>query len=108
MQEMIEIANSQPNELLANPDVVQLVSDPFLGSLVFAAGPAQFGPDLQKEAGVLEQVVRVEPSTSCVEPTNAEQVRGRIAIVSRGNCMFIEKARVLQSIGAVGMIVIGK
>merc|ERR1719431_2256540 len=31
---------------------------------------------------------------------------GRIVVVERGDCMFVEKARVLQSLGAVGGIVL--
>ena len=56
MQEMIDLANSQANEHHAAPNVVQLTSDPFLGNLFFEAGPAQFGPDLQKETGVRDHV----------------------------------------------------
>ena len=31
---------------------------------------------------------------------------GRIVVVERGDCMFVEKARVLQALGAVGGIVL--
>ena len=36
---------------------------------------------------------------------NGESMWGKIVIVERGDCMFVEKARVLQSLGAVGGIV---
>ena len=37
---------------------------------------------------------------------NGEAMVGRIVVVERGDCMFVEKARVVQSLGAVGGIVL--
>ena len=35
-------------------------------------------------------------------------VPGRIVIMERGDCMFVDKARLIESAGALGGIVIGK
>lgn len=75
------------------------------------AGPAQFGLDLSSaDDGVRGQVARL-PSAfdSCklVEKRDpAMNVEGRILMVPRGQCMFIEKARVAQRMGAIGLIVV--
>lgn len=49
-----------------------------------------------------------EPYSGCSEITNAEYVRGHIALLQRGQCMFAEKARHIQKAGAIGGIVIGQ
>lgn len=49
-----------------------------------------------------------EPYSGCTEITNAEYVRGHIALLQRGQCMFAEKARHIQQAGAIGGIVIGE
>ena len=37
---------------------------------------------------------------------NGEAMVGKIGVVERGDCMFVEKARVVQRLGAVGGIVL--
>lgn len=49
-----------------------------------------------------------EPYSGCAEITNAEYVRGHIALLQRGQCMFAEKARHILKAGAIGGIVIGE
>lgn len=49
-----------------------------------------------------------EPYSGCSEITNPEYVRGHIALLQRGQCMFAEKARHIQKAGAIGGIVIGE
>uniref|UniRef100_A0A665X1G5 alpha-1,2-Mannosidase n=1 Tax=Echeneis naucrates TaxID=173247 RepID=A0A665X1G5_ECHNA len=83
------------------PHVVQLISPPFLGQTVLTAGPAKFGMDLSKqEHGV------TSPYTACGPIDNAVELKGRIALVLRGDCMFAAKARRLQEAGAIGVIFI--
>lgn len=53
-------------------------------------------------------VTVAEPYSGCAEITNAEYVRGHIALLQRGQCMFAEKARHIQKAGAIGGIVIGE
>lgn len=85
---------------------VQLVGVPHLGSTWFKAGPAQFGPQLTED-GLRGPVAQAEPLEACtvLEGAAAERVRGRIVLVRRGGCMFIEKARFLQAAGVVGAVV---
>lgn len=46
------------------------------------------------------------PLTACKPLLNPDRLNGVIAIVERGECMFVEKARRLEAAGAVGVIVI--
>ena len=70
-------------------------------------GPAQFGYDLSTQRSVEAKIVIIKPFSGCGEITNAEEdVRGKIAIMQRGDCMLIVKARAVEEMGAVGGIVI--
>lgn len=53
-------------------------------------------------------ILKASPYTACGEITNAPAVRGQIALVLRGGCMFAAKARRLQAAGAIGVIFIGE
>nr|DBA18211.1 TPA: hypothetical protein GDO54_016486 [Pyxicephalus adspersus] len=107
MQEMIELSSQQQKEQQLPPRAVQIVSHPFYGRVVLTAGPAQFGMDLSKNvAGTRGFVAKAEPYSGCSEITNSENIKGRIALMQRGQCMFAEKARNVQKSGAIGGIVI--
>ncbi|KAK1155812.1 ER degradation-enhancing alpha-mannosidase-like protein 3 [Acipenser oxyrinchus oxyrinchus] len=96
-----------PEEEVIEPLAVQIISPPFLGRVVLTAGPAKFGMDLAKnEHGVKASVVKSAPYTACSAITNAEELRGRIALAVRGECMFASKARRLQEAGVAGVIFI--
>uniref|UniRef100_A0A3B4TRI5 alpha-1,2-Mannosidase n=1 Tax=Seriola dumerili TaxID=41447 RepID=A0A3B4TRI5_SERDU len=89
------------------PHVVQLISPPFLGRTVLTAGPAKFGMDLSKqEHGVKGSIVKASPYTACGPIDNTVELKGRIALALRGDCMFAAKARRLQEAGAIGVIFI--
>lgn len=106
MQEMIEFSSQQQKEQLP-PRAVQIVSHPFYGRVVLTAGPAQFGMDLSKDdAEARGFVVKSEPYNACAEITNPDAIKGKIALMQRGQCMFAEKARNVQKAGAMGGIVI--
>ncbi|KAM3600172.1 uncharacterized protein V6R79_019007 [Siganus canaliculatus] len=99
--------NQAPEEEEVVPHVVQLISPPFLGRTVLTAGPAKFGVDLTKqEHGVKGSIVKASPYTACMAIDNALELRGRIALALRGDCMFAAKARRLQEAGAIGVIFI--
>jgi hypothetical protein len=76
-----------------------------------AVGDASFGPPLSNPpvAGQLMPVVDQADGTGIAcDPLgalNALAVRGNVALVDRGTCDFVTKARNVQAAGAVGMIV---
>ena len=74
-------------------------------------GVAQFGPPLASPglSGEVIPVVDTPPDTglACTplsEP-NARAVRGKIALIDRGACTFVEKVNNVQNAGAIGAII---
>lgn len=53
-------------------------------------------------------IVKASPYTACGPIDNAVELKGRIALALRGDCMFAVKARWLQEAGAIGAIFIGE
>ncbi|MDQ1813333.1 peptidase [Massilia sp. CCM 9210] len=74
-------------------------------------GDAAFGPQLGQNAVTGELMPVVDQPNggglACtpLSPANAMAVRGNIALVDRGACTFVTKARILQNAGARGMVV---
>ncbi|KAJ8395872.1 hypothetical protein AAFF_G00027550 [Aldrovandia affinis] len=104
---LIAELSQTPEEEEVVPLIVQLISPPFLGRMVLTAGPAKFGMDLTKqEHGVKGSIAKSAPYSACGPIENAEELRGRIALALRGDCMFAAKARRLQEAGVIGVIFI--
>ncbi|CAF1229558.1 unnamed protein product [Rotaria magnacalcarata] len=86
--------------------VIPLVTPP-LGKLVsLSVGSAQFGKQLHGKLGIFAQLHVAQPFSGCSELFFPHHHYSRIAIVRRGDCMFIEKARQLERVQAAGGIVI--
>jgi hypothetical protein len=80
---------------------------------VYQFGTAQFGPPLSAP-GVTGLVVAAQdasnvagPATTdaCTPLTNAAAVAGKIALIERGTCGFVVKAKVANDAGAIGVII---
>ena len=95
------------------PQTILGVDGPAAGPAAgtYDAGDAAFGPPLAagQVRGELMRVVDRPEGTglACtpLSPANALAVRGNIALVDRGECTFVIKARNLQDAGARGMVV---
>ncbi|MGY8900905.1 MAG: S8 family serine peptidase [Paraglaciecola sp.] len=79
---------------------------------IFAATVADFSPALTDIEPVEAQLVIADPLLGCFEEEgvatpliNADQLAGRIALLSRGACAFVEKAERAQLAGAAGVII---
>jgi len=81
------------------------VSEPPVPFLSLVASMGQFGPGPAR-AGTSprQQFVVTDPPTACEPLGNG--VAGKVAVVRRGGCMFIEKAMHVQSAGGTGMVVV--
>jgi hypothetical protein len=106
-----------PNVTAAVPQALAPVSNLGIGGAAagtaagnYAVGDAAFGPPLstQPVTGQLMPVVDQPAGTGLAcEPLNASNslaVRGNIALVDRGTCDFVTKARNVQAAGALGMV----
>ncbi|MFY9550262.1 MAG: PA domain-containing protein [Thermoanaerobaculia bacterium] len=80
----------------------------------FAVGTASFGPELSENAvsgpivAALDAADAAGPLTTdaCSALSNASAIAGKIALVDRGTCFFVEKAAHVQAAGAIGLIVV--
>ncbi|KAH9360591.1 hypothetical protein HPB48_008651 [Haemaphysalis longicornis] len=106
MEEMIELAKQQ-NQQEQQVRSVSFTLPSTKMRMVLQAGPAQFGKDLGKAANeVRAPLALLDPIRGCGELRNGHELRGKIVIMERGECMFVEKARKIQAFGAVGGIVL--
>jgi len=104
MQEMIDLSKQQTTGVESPPKQVSFTIDGMRYQL--QAGPAQFGKELKDGVTVSGSVVMANHVRACGGSLqNGDSMWGKIVIVERGDCMFVEKARVLQSLGAIGGIV---
>jgi mannosidase alpha-like ER degradation enhancer 2 len=74
-----------------------------VGDTRILAAPALFGPFLNN-SGVCGELAWADPRTGCEPIVNS--VAGKIAVLNRGNCFFIEKAAHAQAAGAIGALVV--
>ena len=64
---------------------------------------AEFGPDPSCDR---QRLVAANPLHACGDLQQANSLKGAYAVVIRGHCNFIDKARAVEAEGAVGMILI--
>ena len=101
-----------PGVLAPGTPLLTLVAPASLAG-IYQVGTAAFGPVLSSP-GVSGLVVVAQdaadaagPSTTdgCSAITNAAAVAGRIALMDRGTCGFVVKAKNAQNAGAIGVII---
>ncbi len=92
---------------------VLVINSPADIAKVCTAGAAAFGPQLTT-TGVTGNVVQAldtadasGPSTTdaCTAITNASSVAGKVAIVDRGSCPFVQKTKNVQAAGAIAAVI---
>lgn len=71
--------------------------------LNLSAGPSHFTPEIQHS--VVAKAVLVKPFHSCTDIQNKDELSGKIAIIERGECTFVDKARRAMNAGAVAVII---
>lgn len=90
------------------------VTEPSSVARDYSIGTATFGASASTTALSGSIVAALDPSDiqgptatdGCTAYTNADVVRGNLALVDRGTCTFVEKARRAQEAGARGLIVV--
>lgn len=109
MQEMVELSKGQSEQqdaLLQSVSFMMRDSSGIDRKMTVRAGPSRFGPALQNDERVTSPVIFAQPFRVCSELTNYEKIKGRIVVMERGDCMFVEKARKIQKAGAIGGIIL--
>lgn len=71
----------------------------------FTAGPAQFGPDFGINNFVSGRLVVGSPLDGCTALENVDVIERNIVLLTRGNCMFIEKVRNAEEAGATAAVI---
>ncbi|MGZ3181363.1 MAG: PA domain-containing protein [Telluria sp.] len=105
------VTNAVPQVLAAKSNLA--ISGPAAGSAAgnYEVGDASFGPPLGNPAvsadlmPVVDQANGSGLACAALDAINAQAVRGHIAVVDRGTCTFVTKARNVQDAGAIGMVV---
>lgn len=109
MQEMVELSKIQSQQTDALPQAVSFVmrdSSNIERKITVRAGPSHFGTELKNGESITASVILAQPFRVCSDLLNAEKMKGKIIIMERGDCMFVEKARKIQKAGALGGIVL--
>lgn len=71
--------------------------------IVLSAGPSHFSPDIVNS--VTGTAVFVKPFHACVDIQNKDELNDKIAIIERGECTFVDKARRAVQAGAKAVII---
>ncbi|XP_065342933.1 ER degradation-enhancing alpha-mannosidase-like protein 3 isoform X2 [Cloeon dipterum] len=110
MQEMVELSKAQAQAPDSTPLTVSYrvaaSAHTPAHKVVLTAGPAHFGRELKGNERVVASVALAEPLRVCAALEQPQKLKGRIAVIERGDCMFIDKARRVEAAGAVGAIVL--
>ena len=96
------------------PVTMLAITEPSIVARNYDIGTASFGPPAPQTA-LTGRVVRAldaanteGPTTfdACTALTNPDALRGNVAMVDRGICTFVSKARKVQEAGAIGMVIV--
>jgi hypothetical protein len=96
----------QPRLSLSVSEPANVAADYDIGTATFGA-PASTAPMSGKVVRVTDAVDEDGPSATdgCSPFTNAAAIAGNIAMIDRGDCPFVQKARHAQAAGATGVII---
>ncbi len=72
---------------------------------LYPAGDALFGPRIPAD-GLAGPVVATVPADACSAVTNGAALAGKLALVDRGTCSFVQKVKAAQDAGATGVVVV--
>lgn len=96
------------------PITMLAITEPALVARNYDIGSASFGPAATRTA-LTGRIVRATDAANtdgattfdgCTAFTNADSIRGNVAMIDRGNCTFVFKARNAQAAGAIGAVIV--
>ncbi len=97
------VTNAVPNVLQLGTPILK-VNAPAAIAGFYQIGGATFGAPVSSTP-ITGPVVLGAPADGCTPLTNAADIAGKIAIVNRGTCTFVVKAKNVQDAGGIAMIV---
>ncbi|KAH1011282.1 hypothetical protein HUJ04_000690 [Dendroctonus ponderosae] len=114
MQEMAELSKVQAQQPEPIPQIVSFpLNDETTGGktaiITAQVGPAQFGEVLKGNKILKSKALTLMPFNGCSDLDEAQGsvlALGLIAIIERGDCMFVDKVRRAQKFGAIAAIVV--
>lgn len=109
MQEMVELTKLQSEEPVPSAQAVTIAmkyANEEDQLLILHAGPSQFGRNLKGDQFVTAPAELVNPLRGCETPHEPIRIKGKIAVMERGDCMFVDKVRNIQKYGAVGAVIL--
>ncbi|CAG9768168.1 unnamed protein product [Ceutorhynchus assimilis] len=114
MQEMAELSKLQASQPEPPPQIVSfpMKDETAKGGIEIInaqVGPAQFGEILKGDKVLKSAAVKFSPFNGCSDLDQFQRpilAKGIIAIIERGDCMFIDKVRRAQKFGAIAAIVV--
>lgn len=96
------------------PVTMLAITEPAIVARNYDIGTASFGP-LATSTAISGRVVRATDAATTEGPTtfdgctafsNADAIRGNVAMIDRGSCTFVVKSRNAQAAGAVGVLIV--
>lgn len=99
----ISVASSRHNGLTSGE--LKVISPPEVAG-GFPAEEGGFTKPLSESGPIEAGVVYVEPPDACEELSDAPALAGKIALIDRGTCFFLDKAQRAETAGALGIVVV--
>jgi hypothetical protein len=96
-----QVLADTPNVLSGTPRL--RINSPAAIAGNYQVGTASFGPGLSP-GGTTADVVLTIPNDGCTAITNS--VSGKIALIDRGNCTFVQKTKNAQNAGASAVVIV--
>lgn len=106
MKEIVELSKSQVATSMAELQAVFFKKETG-GMEILMAGPSHFSKELIGNESIQRKITIANPFRLCskLKQTN-DIVKDRILVIERGDCTFVDKARLAQEEGVAAVIVI--
>uniref|UniRef100_A0A0N4ZTJ3 alpha-1,2-Mannosidase n=1 Tax=Parastrongyloides trichosuri TaxID=131310 RepID=A0A0N4ZTJ3_PARTI len=101
------LSETGDNLLMQLTRTVQVLNAPYYGlQYKTIAAPAQYGYNFENHKYVVGKLKLASPLIGCSPLNNPQNYIGKIVVMKRGECMFQEKSRNGQKVGAIAVIIL--
>jgi len=100
------ITVAEAAETLSHPQAIVAATPAQPAPSLFPFSPALFGATVGTSTNLGPVADSASQACTALPAATAAAVKGRVAIVDRGTCNFVIKAKMVQDAGAIGMIVV--